>query len=101
MLCFSSVSFFSGCTDVVPNLVWSGVLVDAGVTDAGSSWVKLNSSGGVINKIWGNPYPILNDLVRGEFYSFHSYVNIGIDGNIISPLRLVYIEDESGVVVWG
>lgn len=91
-----------GCTsdDVEPNVVWSGVLIDAGVSDKGGSWVKYNDSNlGVTTKLWSGSYPVLYNLVPGEFYSFHSYVVIG-GSRVVVPLRIIYISNIDGEVVW-
>lgn len=104
VLCILSMFsiFLSGCIEEVePNLVWSGVLVDAGVNSSGSSWITLNNSSvGVYTKILPQSYPVFDDLVEGSFYSLNLYVKLGVDGNYIVKPMLVSILDSSGGVVW-
>ena len=92
-----------GSVEIEPNVLWSGVLLDAGVTGK-STWIKFNGEygtmSGITTKVWSFRYPIVDSLIINQSYSFYSYTTLTSQNNIVTPLQLLRIEDNLGGIVW-
>lgn len=91
----------SGCVEdeVEPNVIWSGILLDAGMTERGT-WIEFDGEYGVMTKIWLDHYPVIESLTINKSYSFYSYIKLTEDSRIVVPFRLIRIEDEFGEIIW-